>query len=169
MPYHTHKTIATTLLSRFREMWDGVYKIGYENLPISPAPSDMENWLEFSIILGDVLGKRITIDGDYSVNRYFGIVRIKAHVPVGTHVATLMDITDLIGRTFSQRFWAIDHAHIFPATLRRSERVGNTYMGIIDVPFHFDQRAGDVDQTKLMPSVVTALTNANSPLLGLMD
>lgn len=169
MTYHTHKTIANALTSRFREMWDGVYKIVYENLPLSPAPSDMETWLEFVIIFGDTLGKRITIDGDYSVNRYYGLVRVKAHVPVGTHVATLMDITDLIGRTFSQRFWAVDHVHMFPATLKRSERVGNTYMGTIDVPFHFDQRAGDIDQTKLVSAVVTALTAADSPLLGLTD
>jgi len=167
MAYQTHKTVTAIITARFRDMWTTAYRISYENVPLIPAPTGTETWMDFAILFGGNNSGRITIDGDFAVDRHYGIVRIKAFVPIGGYIATLLDLKDYIGKTFSSQNWKAEHLYMFPTMLGHKEARGTHYMAVIDTPFHFDHLSGDVASASVTSSVTAALTNAGSPLLGL--
>lgn len=167
MTYQTHKTVTALLIARFREMWKTTYRVAYENVPLVPAPPGTETWMDFAILFGGNNSGRITIDGDYAVDRHYGIVRVKVFVPIGGHTGALLDIKDYLGKTFSSQYWKAEHLYTFPTMLGQKETVNAHYMGVVDTPFHFDHLSGDVISASVTSSVTAALTNAGSPLLGL--
>lgn len=166
MSYQTDKTVTSAFTSRFISKWNGVYPIQYENHALNPVPSDSSIWLEFGVIFDPApLAARKTIDGDYAIDRVYGIARVKAHVPLGKYTAELSDITDAVGKTFSSRYWCPEHVFLYPTAPGWKGKVGNHYVKVIDTRFHFDKRNGEIVSESVLPSVKAAFAAAGSTLL----
>lgn len=165
MTYLTHKTTEIAITTRFLAVWAGVYKIVGQNIASSAPPRNDEVWLEFAIEFSGSSGKRVSIGGDYAIERKGGIIKVTAHIPMGTGTATLTDITDLIGKTFSPTVWQVGHLYTHPTQIGPRYETEGGFVGVIRTPFHFDSQSGDVDPSRIVVELASALSVSGSPIL----